>query len=90
MPRGSALATRHFLVVPVGAGARQPVTDAVVRAGGRVILAARSGALVVRMDESLKQEIGSRHDVRHLGDVDFVPRAIRRIRVDQSGNRIGP
>ena len=83
------MATRHFLIVPVSAGARQPVAEAVARAGGRVILTAGPGALVVRMEESLKQEIASRHDVRHLGDVDFVPRPIRRIRVDQAGNRIG-
>jgi hypothetical protein len=80
---------RHYLIVATSRGAQPRVREAVVQAGGVVILAVASGALVVRLDDAAKEAVAARHDVRHCGGVDIVPRPIRRIRVDQAGNRIG-
>ncbi|WP_439579227.1 hypothetical protein [Elioraea sp.] len=80
---------RHYLIVPTVATAQRRVREAIVGAGGMVVLAARSGVLVARMTDAAKEAIAGRHDVGHCGGVDFAPRPIRRIRVDQDGNRIG-
>lgn len=79
---------RHYLIVPTSRAAQPRVRDAVMQAGGLVILAATSGALVARLDDAGKEAVTARHDVRHCGGVDFAPRPIRRIRVDRAGNRI--
>lgn len=79
---------RHYLVVPVRPSAQKAVGDAVVASGGVLLFAAPSGALIVRMDDSVKEMIAGRVDVGHCGGVNVAPRAIRRIRVDRSGNRI--
>lgn len=80
---------RHYLIVPTSPAAQPRVRAAVAQAGGLVILAVRSGSLIVRLDDAGKEAISARHDVRHCGGVDLAPRPIRRIRVDEAGNRIG-
>lgn len=80
---------RHYLIVPTSRAAQRTVREAVAQAGGLVILAVASGALVVRLDDAGKEAISARHDVRHCGGVDLAPRPIRRIRVNEAGNRIG-
>jgi hypothetical protein len=80
---------RHYLIVPTSRAAQPRVRETVVQAGGVVILAAASGALLVRLDDAGKEAVTARQDVRHCGGVDITPRPIRRIRVDQAGNRIG-
>ncbi|WP_019015517.1 hypothetical protein [Elioraea tepidiphila] len=80
---------RHYLIVPTSPTAQKRVRAAVMEAGGFVILTASSGALVARMADAAKEAITARHDVRHCGGVDIAPRPIRRIRVNEAGNRIG-
>lgn len=80
---------RHYLIVPNSRAAQPRVREAVVQAGGLVILAVASGALVARLDDAGKEAVSARHDVRHCGGVDLAPRPIRRIRVNEAGNRIG-
>jgi hypothetical protein len=80
---------RHYLIVPSSRAAQPRVREAVVQAGGLVILAVASGALVARLDDAGKEAVSARHDVRHCGGVDLAPRPIRRIRVNEAGNRIG-
>lgn len=80
---------RHYLILPSSRAAQPKVREAVMQAGGLVILAVASGALVARLDDAGKEAISARHDVRHCGGVDLAPRPIRRIRVDEAGNRIG-
>jgi hypothetical protein len=80
---------RHYLIVPTSRAAQPRIRDAVAQAGGVVVLAIASGALVVRLDDAGKEAVATRHDVRHCGGVDIAPRPIRRIRVDRAGNRIG-
>lgn len=80
---------RHYLILPSSRAAQPRVREAVVQAGGLVILAVASGALVARLDDAGKEAVSARHDVRHCGGVDIAPRPIRRIRVNEAGNRIG-
>lgn len=80
---------RHYLIVPTSRAAQPRVREAVMQAGGLVIVAVSSGALIVRLDDAGKEAVTARRDVHHCGGVDIAPRPIRRIRVDQAGNRIG-
>lgn len=80
---------RHYLIVPTSRAAQPRVREAVVQAGGVVIITVASGAIVARLDDAGKEAVTARHDVHHCGGVDIAPRPIRRIRVDQAGNRIG-
>lgn len=84
------MAERHYLVLPVSRAAQPRVRQAIMQAGGAVLFAAASGVLVARLSDGAKGAVAGRYDVRHCGGVDIAPRPIRRIRVDQSGNRIGP
>ena len=56
---------------------------------GQVLMTTDGGkALVAQVDESLRDTIAALPEVALIGGVQFQPRRIRRIRVDESGHPI--
>jgi hypothetical protein len=82
------MAERHYLVLARDAEAQKRVAHRVRAAGGVVLIALPSLALIARLDEQAKEELAASSDVRHCGAIEITPRPIRRIRVGPDGQRV--
>jgi hypothetical protein len=78
----------HYLVLARDFAAQRRVVSSIRSTGGVVLLALRSGAVIARMSDDIKNEIAASNDVRHCGAIEVSPRPIRRIRVGPDGTRI--
>ncbi len=86
------MAIQPFLIrCHQGCGARKikVLVDQIVDWGGQVLLVTEEGrALVIHIDDTLRDAIAARPEVALIGGVQFQPRRMRRIRVDESGKHI--
>ncbi len=72
-----------------GAVQVKTLLERIVAWGGQVLLLTEGGrAIVIHIDDALRDTIAARPEVALIGGIQFQPRRLRRIRVDESGKHI--